>query len=107
MSYKQFSRLINIDGIDTWASLVIEKDESGNIINNPVITFDKEVSPTQEQLDALYEEISGEKPVSLDEKRRQAYRDESDPLFFKWQRGEATMEEWLAKIAEIKGRYKE
>ncbi len=37
---------------------------------------------------------------------RQAYRDESDPLFFKWQRGEATQEEWLAKVAEIKERYK-
>lgn len=37
--------------------------------------------------------------------RQSAYRDESDPLFFKWQRGEATKEEWLDKVAEIKARY--
>lgn len=37
--------------------------------------------------------------------RQQAYRDESDPLFFKWQRGEATEQEWLDKVAEIRSRY--
>lgn len=37
--------------------------------------------------------------------RRNAYRDESDPLFFDYQRGEKTKEEWMAKIAEIKSRY--
>lgn len=37
--------------------------------------------------------------------RQMAYRTESDPIFFKGQRGEATMEEWLAKVAEIKERY--
>ena len=37
--------------------------------------------------------------------RAAAYRDESDPLFFKAQRGEATMGDWLAKIAEIKARW--
>jgi hypothetical protein len=34
-----------------------------------------------------------------------AYRDESDPLFFKYQRGEATQQEWLDKIDEIRNRY--
>ena len=37
--------------------------------------------------------------------RLAAYRNESDPLFFKWQRGEGTQEAWLAKIEEIKARY--
>ncbi|MGV0998278.1 MAG: hypothetical protein ACOYBQ_03005 [Fluviibacter sp.] len=37
--------------------------------------------------------------------RAAAYIAESDPLFFKANRGEATMEEWLAKIAEIKARF--
>lgn len=37
--------------------------------------------------------------------RALAYQTESDPLFFKAQRGEATMEEWLAKVEEIKARY--
>jgi hypothetical protein len=38
-------------------------------------------------------------------KRQQAYITEADPLFFKAQRGEATMEEWQAKVAEIKTRF--
>lgn len=37
--------------------------------------------------------------------RATAYKDESDPVFFKWQRGEATQQEWLDKVAEIKARY--
>jgi hypothetical protein len=46
--------------------------------------------PTKEQQEAL---------------RKAAYTAESDPLFFKYQRGDATKEEWLAKIEEIKARY--
>ena len=37
--------------------------------------------------------------------RADAYRSEADPLFFKAQRGEATTEEWTAKVAEIKARF--
>lgn len=50
------------------------------------------VPPTPEQIEAL---------------RRAAYAKEADPLFFKWQRGEATEAEWLAKVAEIKARFPE
>lgn len=45
------------------------------------------------------------KPVPYDALRRQAYREESDPLFFKAQRGEGDQQVWLNKIAEIKTRY--
>lgn len=37
--------------------------------------------------------------------RAEAYRIESDPLFFKSQRGEVTHQEWLDKVSEIKARY--
>lgn len=37
--------------------------------------------------------------------RAEAYKNESDPLFFKWQRSEATEQEWLDKVVEIKNRY--
>ena len=37
--------------------------------------------------------------------RAAAYTSEADPLFFKAQRGEATIEEWQAKVAEIRSRY--
>ena len=37
--------------------------------------------------------------------RQVAYQNESDPVFFKAQRGEATMQEWQDKVAEIKARF--
>jgi hypothetical protein len=37
--------------------------------------------------------------------RAAAYSNEADPLFFMSQRGEATVEEWQAKVAEIKARF--
>ena len=48
------------------------------------------VVPTKEQQEQL---------------RKWAYTAEADPLFFMSQRGEATVEEWQAKVAEIKARY--
>lgn len=42
-----------------------------------------------------------------EQKRRDAYTVEADPIFFKWQRNEATQQEWLDKIAEIKARFPE
>ena len=37
--------------------------------------------------------------------RKSAYQSESDPIYFKYQRGEATEQEWLDKVQEIKERY--
>lgn len=37
--------------------------------------------------------------------RVSAYRTEADPLFFQYQAGEVTKEEWLAKREEIRARY--
>ena len=48
------------------------------------------VTPTQEEQES---------------NRAAAYKEEADPLFFKAQRGEATTDEWTAKVAEIKARY--
>jgi hypothetical protein len=41
----------------------------------------------------------------MKQKREAAYKAEADPLFFKAQRGEATAQEWEAKVAEIKTRF--
>jgi hypothetical protein len=38
-------------------------------------------------------------------KRHAAYTAEADPLFFKWQAGEGTEADWLAKRQEIRDRY--
>jgi len=66
------------------------KLEGGRVLSAPV----EVPAPTYEQLVAVVEA-----------KRAAAYRLEADPLFFKSERGEATREEWQAKINEIKLRY--
>ena len=58
---------------------------------------------------AITAEIQRLQPIKAAEEasrnRRSAYIAEADALFFKAQRGEATMEAWQAKVAEIKARY--
>lgn len=56
---------------------------------------------TPEELQAEEEAFNAFQKAS----RNQAYQQEADPLFFKWQRGEGTEAEWLAKVAEIKERF--
>jgi len=43
--------------------------------------------------------------AEVDQQRHAAYVAESDPLFFQWQRGEATEQAWRDKVAEIQARY--
>ena len=38
--------------------------------------------------------------------RKSAYREESDGIFFMWQAGEATKEDWLTARSGIKKKYK-
>ena len=44
-------------------------------------------------------------PADYSALRKAAYVAESDPIFFMWQRGEATQQQWLDKLAEIKARW--
>lgn len=50
----------------------------------------EETPPTPEQIDVL---------------RQTAYQQRSDPLYFKWQRGEATEQEWLDEVEAIRLEY--
>ena len=62
--------------------------------------------PTDEEIAAEVARLTALEPIRIAEaNRKAAYQTEADPIFFKAQRGEATMEEWQAKIAEIKARY--
>ena len=56
---------------------------------------------------AAYVYVPPEPPTLAQQKaaRAAAYRNESDPLFFQAQRGEATNQDWLDKIAEIQARF--
>jgi len=67
---------------------------------------DDDPKPTKAELDALWPATQLDAAQrAVDFQRRTAYLAESDPLFFKWQRGEITEADWLAKIAEIRTRY--
>jgi ABC-type Fe3+-hydroxamate transport system substrate-binding protein len=49
--------------------------------------------------------LAEKKAAEAEANRKSAYEQEADPLFFKAQRGEATLQEWQDKIAEIKARF--
>lgn len=68
--------------------------------------MDNSPKPTQKEIKDAWKEISIEiENEKMSRLRAQAYREESDPLFFKYQRGEASREDWLNLIEEIKQRY--
>ena len=74
---------------------------------NPVLTNGEWVQ-TWQVTDASADEITERKAqlnAEAEQNRINAYQRESDPIYFKWQRGEDTEQEWLDKIAEIKARY--
>ena len=65
-----------------------------------------QTQPTEAEITAEVARLTALEPARIaTENRRSAYIVEADPLFFKAQRGEATMEEWQAKVAEIKTRF--
>ena len=75
------------------------------VIENGVVT---ETPLTEEELAQREIDIKKseeQQALLIEQFRAQAYREESDPLFFKAQRGEATTEEWLAKVEEIRARF--
>lgn len=56
---------------------------------------------TEDELQAIAQQAAEERTRA----RAEAYRTESDPLFFQEQRGEVETGTWLAKVEEIKARY--
>ena len=64
--------------------------------------------PTESEMQSAwdaYQAEGGAEKIEAREKRAAAYRTEADPLFFQYQAGEVTKEEWLAKREEIRTRY--
>ncbi|CAB4166554.1 hypothetical protein UFOVP837_32 [uncultured Caudovirales phage] len=82
----------NVIAIDDGAGAVDAQNNQVTIDESAVVTEIERLIPIQLAKVAT-------------ENRRSAYIAEADPLFFKAQRGEATMEEWQAKVAEIKTRF--
>lgn len=69
----------------------------------------KGIEPCEKSVARLVDPLasSEEIAVAVAAARQHAYKTEADPLFFKAQRGEATMDEWRAKIEEIRARFPE
>ena len=66
----------------------------------------KPVQLDQAKVDAAAVIVAEEQALAAAQRNpASAYTAEADPLFFKAQRGEATIEEWEAKVEEIRTRY--
>ena len=78
-------------------------EETPNLINGEWYQDYSVVDASEEEISQRKNEIN----ANAKQNRANTYQSESDPLFFKWQRGEATQQEWLDKVAEIKARYPE
>ena len=67
---------------------------------------DDSPKPTLAEIEAAWPEV--QVSVANESARRArlaAFRDEADPLFFGWQRGENTEQVWLDKCEEIRQRF--
>ena len=65
--------------------------------------LDTSPKPTQAELDALWPQVQYENQcAAVEQARLTAYEQQSDPVFFKWQRGDATELEWREAVAKVK-----
>ena len=65
--------------------------------------MDSTPKPTQGELDALWPQVQYETEyAAVEQTRLTAYEQQSDPIFFKWQRGDATEAEWREAVAKVK-----
>ena len=59
--------------------------------------------PTKKQLEAAWPEVEAEIAREAVERARQsAYRRQSDSIFFEYQRGDKTEQEWLEAVQAVK-----
>ena len=65
--------------------------------------LDDTPKPTQAELDAAWPQVNYENQCAqVEQDRLSAYEQQSDPIFFKWQRGDATEIEWSEAVAKVK-----
>jgi hypothetical protein len=59
--------------------------------------------PSEKELAALWPEVQYERAYTqVEQARAAAYRETSDPIFFQYQRGTATEQEWLDAVQAVK-----
>lgn len=65
-----------------------------------------EPKPSFEEITEAWQDLEIEFEIErLSDLRKRAYQEESDPLFFEYQRGDIEKSEWIAKVEEIKARF--
>jgi hypothetical protein len=65
--------------------------------------LDATAKPTKAELDAAWPQVQYKRAYAQVEQERQAgYVRDADPVFFQWQRGTATEEEWLDAVQAVK-----
>ena len=68
--------------------------------------LDDSPKPTKKALDEAWADVQAALALETAQRNRAAaYAVESDPLFFKWQRGEGTEQEWMDAVQSIRDRY--
>ena len=68
--------------------------------------LDDSPKPSQKELDAQWAEVQAELVrKQVEDQRKLAYQQETDPLFFQYQRGDVTEQEWLDAVQAVKDRY--
>jgi hypothetical protein len=77
------------------------------ILNNDVYGgldwLDESPKPTEAELEKLWPTVQYEVAYAQVEQARQvAYQQTADPIFFQYQRGDATEQEWLAAVQAVK-----
>jgi hypothetical protein len=65
--------------------------------------FSDSPKPTEAELEALWPEVDYDRAYKAVERARaDAYRETSDPIFFQYQRGDKTEQEWLSAVEAVK-----
>jgi hypothetical protein len=60
-------------------------------------------APTMAECDAAWPQVQYDRQYeAVEQARRAAYTVDADPLFFRWQRGSATEQEWLDAVEAVK-----
>jgi cell division protein FtsN len=84
----------------------VPKDTPTKLTDKGRELLTQEEIAAREAEEAAWEEGRTEREAEqARQQRRKAYQLEADPIYFKWQRSDATVEQWTAKINEIRNRY--
>jgi hypothetical protein len=68
-----------------------------------LIWLDESAKPSEAELLALWPAVESEfLREQVEQDRALAYRETSDPIFFQYQRGDATEQEWLDAVQAVK-----